>query len=77
MQTDDLRAAVVEDGQRVAIADVDHSAMELQGFARAGHSEGQEQDEPRADDPVYRQRDDGRRSCIPPGTDCISGETSV
>jgi hypothetical protein len=45
MQTNCRRAAIVEHGDRVPIADADHSAMELLGFDRADQTEGNEQDE--------------------------------
>jgi hypothetical protein len=64
MQTDDRRAAIVEHGDRVAIADADHSATELPGVDRADDPEGQEQNKPGADDPMYRRRDGRRPSCI-------------
>jgi hypothetical protein len=40
MQTDGLRSPVIKDGKRVAIADADHSASELQGFDHTDEPEG-------------------------------------
>ena len=77
MQTDGPRAPGVEDRKRVAVCDADHPALELLGFDRAHQSESQEQDEPRADDPVFRVRDSHAPSRLPLGTGCVSRETAV
>jgi hypothetical protein len=45
MQTNDRRAAVVENCDRVAITDADHSATELPGVGRADQTEGKKQGE--------------------------------
>jgi hypothetical protein len=71
MQTDDLRAPVVEDSECVAVFDADHAALELPGFDRAAEPEGQEERQSDVDNPVYWRRDGRRPSCIPPGTRCI------
>jgi hypothetical protein len=52
MQTNDRRAASLEDRDRVAVCDADHAARELPSLDRADEPEGQEEGQPGADDPV-------------------------